>query len=141
MKNDLKVSIFWQKPASIKFNQNSIEKEIFKLLQKHKLSGIIELSISFISSNRIKLLNNCYRQINLATDVLSFPANQKISKKLPINNLGDIYISQNFVNKNLPKYHSDWQKYPQSKKEGIIENEWQFLIMHGLKHLIGVHHK
>lgn len=140
MKNDLHLRIFWQKPPHLQLKQNKIKSNIKQFLQKQHLSGKIELSVSFISSKRIKSLNNRYRQINLSTDVLSFPTSEKINKKLPLNNLGDIYLCQNFIKKNLSK-NSGWKKYSPLRKEKIILGEYQFLIMHGVKHLIGLHHE
>ncbi len=107
----------------------------------HKLTGKVEVSISIVGDRKMKFLNAKYRQINETTDVLSFPLAESSAaldlssgfspdKSSPdkILRLGDIIIS-----------------YPQAVLEAAEENKLvieqvQFLIVHGLEHLLGIHH-
>jgi probable rRNA maturation factor len=60
--------------------------KIFKIKEK-KL-----FEVNFITSSKIKTLNNKYRHINKATDVLSFPLNHK-------ELIGEIFIATDFAKK------------------------------------------
>ena len=78
-----------------------------------------DLSLAFISKEKIKKLNLIYRNINKPTDILSFP----ISKKE-----GEIYICLSEAKKEAKKFD---RKY---------ENFLHFLFIHGLVHLKGYDH-
>jgi len=83
-----------------------------------------EVCISFVDDKTIRNLNNAYRCINRATDVLSFPQNDLLH-----NLLGDIVISVDTSKRHCVKYGV-----------GIFE-EINRLIVHGLLHLLGYDHK
>ena len=103
----------------------------------NKLSGLtkdIELSISFLRSENIRSLNHKFRNIDKPTDVLSFPIYPSIEaiKKSPakIIELGDIVICPEISEKYIDDYHL-------STGDDILT----FLAIHGLNHLLGIHHK
>jgi len=79
-------------------------------------------TIAFVSDKNIQKLNQQFRGIGKATDVLSFPADEP-------NNLGDIAISVDTA-------------ASQAKDNGLsFENEIAQLILHGLLHLSGYDHE
>ena len=79
-------------------------------------------TIAFVSDKNIRKLNHQFRQIDKATDVLSFPADEE-------TNLGDIAISVETA-------------AAQAKDNGLtFENEIAQLILHGLLHLSGYDHE
>ena len=92
----------------------------------------IELSINLVGEGRIKALNKKYRGKNKATDVLSFPINEKVdvkSAKNAIINLGDIFIC-------LPVA----KRY--ALREGVsLDFKLAFLAVHGFLHLLGYDHE
>jgi probable rRNA maturation factor len=63
--------------------------EITKTL---KIKGKKIFEVNFITSSKIKTLNNKYRHINKATDVLSFPLNHN-------ELIGEIFIATDFAKK------------------------------------------
>jgi len=91
---------------------------------------VSELSISkdieFILCNNeeIKQINNQFRTINKATDVLSFPL-----ENLPLTPLGSIIISL------------DYAKDISNDLGHSIYEEITLLFIHGLLHLIGMDHE
>lgn len=103
-----------------------------------KLGGIpknTELSILLVDNSYIKDLNYVYRNVDSATDVLSFAMNE-LSEGEPaftftneVNVLGDIVIS-------LEKALEQSQEYGHS-----FERELGFLVAHGLLHLLGYDHE
>ena len=79
-------------------------------------------TIAFVSDKTIRELNNQFRGIDKATDVLSFPAEED-------DNLGDIAISVDTA-------------ATQCMENGLTLNEEiAQLILHGLLHLSGYDHE
>ena len=79
-------------------------------------------TIAFVSDRRIRGLNRQFRGVDKATDVLSFPAEEKV-------NLGDIAVSIDTAS-------------VQAKENGLtLEGEIAQLILHGLLHLCGYDHE
>ena len=79
-------------------------------------------TIAFVSDKRIRELNRQFRGVDKATDVLSFPAEEKF-------NLGDIAVSVDTA-------------AVQAKENGLtFDGEIAQLILHGLLHLCGYDHE
>lgn len=85
-------------------------------------------SIILIDDTKMHALNKEYRGIDRTTDVLSFAFEDNKSIKLPIRELGDIFIS-------IPKMQEQAKSYGHSEKR-----ELSFLTVHGLLHLLGYDH-
>ena len=79
-------------------------------------------TIAFVSDKRIRELNRQFRGVDKATDVLSFPAEERF-------NLGDIAVSVDTA-------------ALQAKENGLtLHREIAQLILHGLLHLCGYDHE
>jgi probable rRNA maturation factor len=79
-------------------------------------------TIAFVSDKRIRELNRQFRGVDKATDVLSFPAEEKF-------NLGDVAVSVDTA-------------AAQAKENGLsFDGEVAQLILHGLLHLCGYDHE
>ena len=79
-----------------------------------------EVSVAFVSSEEIRKLNKKYRNLDEATDVLSFPIDDEI--------LGDIIISGERASSQAEEYgHS-------------LKRELAYLTVHGILHLFGYDH-
>ena len=94
------------------------------------------LSIILTTPEHIHEINNEYRDVDRATDVLSFPIFEKeeIDEKIKNQNfehedvLGDIIISIEQVEEQAKEYgHS-------------FEREFAYMIVHGFYHLMGYDH-
>ncbi len=135
----------------INFNDYAITKEYKKLIYKliktaNKYSKFnqrrIQFDISFVDKEQIRLLNREQRNIDKATDVLSFPTlNLKPLMKINIKDykddidqqtkhlmLGDVIICDSVAKKNASEYGHSY------------ERELCYLIVHGFLHLIGYDH-
>ena len=87
---------------------------------KHESSA----TIAFVSDKKIRELNHQFRDVDKATDVLSFPAGGPDEPEL-----GDIAISVDTA-------------AAQAKENGLrFEHEIAQLILHGLLHLSGYDHE
>lgn len=79
-------------------------------------------TIAFVSDQAIRKLNQQFRGLDKATDVLSFPAGEP-------DNLGDVAVSVDTALK-------------QARENGLtFDNEIAQLILHGLLHLCGYDHE
>lgn len=92
-----------------------------------------EISVSFVDNEEIHQLNNEYRDIDRATDVLSFPLGENgefdIDNETGAYLLGDIVISIETAYKQAEVYgHS-------------LEREIGFLTVHSMLHLLGYDHE
>ena len=86
--------------------------------------GESSATIAFVSDKRIRELNRQFRNLDKATDVLSFPADSPDE-----SNLGDIAISAETA-------------ATQAKENGLsFDDEIAQLILHGLLHLSGYDHE
>lgn len=114
---------------------NLIDELIHSAAQMEKLSGEIELSVTFVNNERIQVVNKEYRNIDKPTDVISFALEELgegeveiIGEALP-RVLGDIIIS-------LPKAKEQANEYNHS-----FQRELGFLALHGFLHLLGYDHQ
>lgn len=92
----------------------------------------VELSINLVGKGRIKALNKKYLGKNKATDVLSFPLNERVGIKPPrsgIIALGDIFICLPVV------------KECALKEDKGLSSQFAILVVHGLLHLLGCDHE
>lgn len=107
--------------------------------QKLGLADNTEMSVTLVNNPAIKRLNAQYRNVDRATDVLSFAAEEsgdetpiimdpELAAELPTN-LGDLFISVDKVAE-------------QAKFLGhSFERELGFLVVHGFLHLNGYDHE
>lgn len=114
-----KLKIYLQNNTKAIINPRLVEKLINKLLSKYKISQKVEIGILIVEKEFIKKLNKKYRGISKVTDVLSFAQFNYPGSK--VRNLGDIIVCPEVAKK--------------------LDQEIFFLIEHGFKHLIGIHHK
>ena len=127
--------------ANLKELYNSILSEV---IDTFGITENIEINVEFVSSWKIRRINNSFRHVDKVTDVLSFP---NLELKMPLSNnlnmskcaldvnpetgnimLGDIYIYYGRVKSQAKEYgHS-------------IVREAGYLFLHGVLHLLGFDH-
>lgn len=89
-----------------------------------------ELSLTFMSPEQIRALNREYREIDEATDVLSFPMIDDINDiplEMPVLELGDIVVCPEMTFSLHPEL---------SRKEALC-----LMIAHSFLHLLGYDHE
>lgn len=113
----MKINIHNQTDLDIK----PLEKLLKRIFRKIKQKKSVELI--FVMPDEMKHLNLTYRQMDKATDVLSF-----INDDISIKSLGDVFINLN-------------QAFDQARSyEHTYAREVGFLAVHGYLHLIGYDH-
>ena len=110
-----------------------IEKVVEKCFEEENLLKThLYLSVILTTPNQIQEMNNTYRKINKATDVLSFPMFEKDEIPNIISEieepLGDIVIS-------IEKVKQQAEEYGHS-----FERELAYMVVHGFYHLMGYDH-
>ena len=102
--------------------------------KKFNISKNFYFTVHSINEDESKKINKKTFNKNLPTDVLSFPLYNNIDS---INNLdknmsedmGDMFVCRNVIKKNAKIYNKDFSE------------ELQYIVIHGLLHLIGYSHK
>ena len=109
-----------------------IRKAILASLFYEGFHNEIEVSLTFTDDEGIRKLNREFRQIDKATDVLSFPLTDYEATEFAIDepeaSLGDIVIS-------LERAAAQAEEYGHS-----FEREVAFLTVHSMLHLLGYDH-
>jgi probable rRNA maturation factor len=111
-----------------------IERLINFVAKKQGIKEQSEVSVTFVSNERIQEINREYRSKDIATDVISFAMEELgegeialIGAEMP-RVLGDIIIS-------IPKAKEQAEEYGHS-----FIRELGFLAVHGFLHLLGYDH-
>ena len=92
-----------------------------------------DFSVTFVSDEEIQALNREYRNIDSATDILTFRLADG-DDDFPVfdeeenTELGDIFISLDSCKRNAEEFGVDWK------------DELRRLLLHGLMHLLGWDH-
>jgi len=84
-----------------------------------------EIDLTLCDNSLIKEYNNTYREVNRATDVLSFPIESDFDN-MP---LGSIVISLEFAEKRAKEFGHN------------LDDEVSLLFIHGFLHLLGFDHE
>ena len=87
-----------------------------------------EVSVTFTDNEKIRELNAQYRNIDRATDVLSFPLFDEDFEDEEVLALGDVVLS-------LERAKEQAEEYGHS-----FERECAFLVVHSVLHLLGYDH-
>jgi len=120
------------------FDRKRVKEALEKVLKENGMNeGRINISLSVVGERKIRELEQKYFNRDEVTDVLSFPMQEDVAQSDPSDErilensgleLGDIVVC-----------------YPQAKRQAIqwnrlVDEEIEFLVCHGLLHLLGIHH-
>ncbi len=116
--------------TSLEHFNDDIELVIRNTLIFEQFTQNVEVSITFVDDEEIRVLNNKFRKIDKATDVLSFPLldNFEDIDESECVFLGDIVIS-------VDKAIAQAEEFGHS-----LRREITFLTIHSMLHLLGYDH-
>ncbi|MBI2593796.1 rRNA maturation RNase YbeY [Candidatus Daviesbacteria bacterium] len=136
------ISIIVNSDPRYPVNKLGIQATVLEILKQHRVHGNLEIGITVVGDRKMHEINKKFRDQDSSTNILSFafedPSTSSSLQHIPkvgfvkspdkVLRLGDIMIS-----------------YPQIIKdaalEGVsVEEELRFLVEHGTRHLLGVHH-
>lgn len=112
----------------IKINKRKIRAAILKIMKILECAEK-EISINFVDDTKIKQLNKQYLGKDKATNVLSFSLREDEYGNINPQVLGDIVISVETAQKDAVYGNL------------TVDQEIDFLIIHGLLHLLGYDHE
>ncbi len=121
-----------------KINISQITALTERFLKTYKLSQT-EVSLAIVGPNRMRNLNRDFRGIDKTTDVLSFPASASSADKLGRAYLGEIIINPVEASR-VSKYRDmliELNMPPFQEREDAQQYIFNFLLVHGLLHLVG----
>lgn len=126
------MDVLFENNTNEEINYKLIEKVISEALRYEGVNDNTEVSVTIVDNEEIRKINNKFRNINRATDVLSFPLIDFDNESLPDDGskiyLGDIIISIERAKEQAKEYgHS-------------IDREIGFLTAHSMLHLLGYDH-
>ena len=126
------MQVLFDNSTDIPIDEELIKKVINETLHYENITDNVEISFSIVDNREINEINKKHRNIDSATDVLSFPLIDFNIENLPADGstvyLGDIIISIE-------------RAYEQAKEYGhSIERELGFLTAHSMLHLLGYDH-
>jgi probable rRNA maturation factor len=138
------INIVVNSDSKYQVNKLAVQAAVMEILQQNSIAGNIQIGVSIVGDKKIHEFNKKYRGFDKPTNILTFalqdPAGedqlQYVSRmggfvKSPDKTtyLGDIVISHPMVVKD-------------AALEGIsTEDELLFLVQHGTRHLLGLHHE
>ena len=126
------MDVLFENNTNEKINYELIEKVISESLKYEGISNNAEISVTIVDNEEIRKINNKFRNIDKATDVLSFPLIDFNVESLPEDNskiyLGDIIIS-------IERAEEQAEEYGHS-----LDREIGFLTAHSMLHLLGYDH-
>ncbi|MFP4462157.1 MAG: rRNA maturation RNase YbeY [Thermotogota bacterium] len=128
MSTQVNVNLVDEYHAPLLLTEKKVRTITSLILSKELEPGCYSISIINCTDNRIRELNQSYRNVDEPTDVLTFPMNFKDLDEEPVE-LGDIFLSIDTIKRQAGK----WQNTPQQ--------EYVFMLIHGLLHIIGYEHE
>lgn len=129
--------IIYQEVEEKNLYEQIVEKVLSQCFKEEGLENSkLSITITLTTPQNIQKINQKYREIDKATDVLSFPMfeknelTQKIQKEDFVHEdvLGDIIISVEQVTKQAEEYQHNF------------ERELSYMLVHGFYHLMGYDH-
>lgn len=123
-------------------NKLGIQATVLEVLKQHRVQGNIEIGVTIVGDRKMHEINKKFRGHDASTNILTFAIEDPVASsnlqhirnigfvKAPdkVLRLGDILISYTQIVKD-------------AAIEGVsVEEELRFLVEHGTRHLLGVHH-
>lgn len=125
-----RINVLFFVESRYKVDRKRIVAAVKNLLKDHSLDTSVEVSVAIVGDRKMRALNIKYRNLDKTSNVLSFPTSEgeKIPMPGTVLRLGDVVIS-----------------YPEviresAREEWFVDDRIEELVLHGVKHLLGIHH-
>ena len=127
----MELTVFNRTNRDMNFILEQYEKIMASAESLLKLEKDLTVSVTFVRSRTIHVINRDYRNIDRPTDVITFAARDAMDDLLmdeAEKDLGDIFINIEYARKQAVRYGHSY------------ERELCFLFTHGLLHCLGYDH-
>lgn len=124
-------------------NKLGVQATVLEVLKQHKVSGNLEIGVTIMGDRKMHEINKKYRGKDSTANILTFALEDPVSSSnlQHIRNVGFVKHPDQVL------YLGDiLLSYAQIMKdaalEGVsVEEELRFLVEHGTRHLLGIHHE
>lgn len=126
---DVKVPIFVE--SRYKVNRKRIRTALANLLNEQGVNSPVEVSVAIVGDRKMRKLSRKYKGEDKTRNILSFSLSEGESHATPsdVLRLGDIVISYPVVITEA------------SRDEVLVDDKIDELVVHGMTHLLGLHHE
>ncbi len=136
------ISIIVNSDPRYPISKLGIQATVLEVLKQHRVHGNLEIGVTIVGDRKMHEINKKFRGKDSTANILTFALEDPVSSDnlLHVRNqgfvkypdkvlcLGDILISWNQILKD-------------AAIEGVsVEEELRFLVEHGTRHLLGIHH-
>ena len=111
----------------LNIDSSIVERAVETTLDNHSVDKHVSLSVIRANDERVHELNHKYRGVDAPTDVLSFPGGHNDPDD------GSLYLGDVIVSYPRSQLQAEEHGHP-------VEDELQFLVIHGILHLLGFDH-
>lgn len=129
MMRNLKVLIYVE--SRYKVDRKRIRNTLANLLDQQGVNSPVEVSVAIVGDRKMKALSKKYKGEDRTRNILSFSLNEgeKMAAPAGIIKLGDIVISYPIA------------RLEAARDEMLVDDKIDELVVHGMTHLLGVHHE
>lgn len=129
MAGSINVLIFVE--SRYKVNRKRIKTAISNLLSEQEVNSPVEVSVAIVGDRKMRQLSQKYKGENKTRNILSFSLTEgeKVESSSAKLRLGDIVIS-------YPVARSE-----AARDEMLVDDKIDELVIHGMSHLLGIHHE
>jgi rRNA maturation RNase YbeY len=129
MSENLKVLIFVE--SRYKVNRKKIKTALSNFLSEQRVNTPIEVSVAIVGDRKMRQLSKKYKGEDKTRNILSFSLSEgeKIETPTDIWRVGDIVISYPVV------------ITESARDEMLVDDKIDELVVHGMSHLLGIHHE
>lgn len=126
---DLKVLLFVE--SRYKVNRKRIRTSLANLLDQQGINSPVEVSIAIVGDRKMRELSRKYKGEDRTRNILSFSQSEGEKMEVPagVLRLGDIVLSYPIV------------LLEAARDEMLVDDKIDELVLHGMTHLLGIHHE
>lgn len=128
------IKVLFKADSKYPVDRKRLRKLVREFLSEQGVAHDVSVGVVVVGDRKMKALNKQYLKRDVTTDVLSFSQMEirdndpGLSSQIDMDYLGDVVVS-----------------WPQAVKQAIerdhtVDEEIDFLVTHGLLHLLGIHH-
>lgn len=127
-KSNLTVLIFVE--SRYKVNRKRIKTAVSNVVREQGINSPVEVSVAIVGDRKMRDLSKKYKGEDKTRNILSFSQSEGEKMAVPAGKirLGDIVISYPVVINEA------------ARDEVLVDDKVDELVMHGMGHLLGVHH-
>lgn len=129
MPESLRVLIYVE--SRYKVNRKRIKTALSNFLTEQRINSPVEVSVAIVGDRKMRSLSKKYKGEDKTRNILSFSLSEGEKMEVPpgVLRLGDIVISYPVVITEA------------ARDEVLVDDKVDELVVHGLKHLLGLHHE